>query len=96
MPAFAALVFTEAGVTISINALGTELFPTHLRATAKSWITNAGILGATAGLAIVGALSERAGGAAAVIALLAIVPMFAAPLLFAVRETRGEELETLA
>jgi hypothetical protein len=35
------LVFVEAGATVARNALGTELFPTHLRATAKSWITNA-------------------------------------------------------
>jgi predicted MFS family arabinose efflux permease len=94
IPAFAALVFMEAGVAIALNALGTELFPTHLRATAKSWITNAGILGAMAGLAIVGLLSERIGGAATVISLLAIVPIVATPLLFVVRETRGEELET--
>ena len=96
MPAFAALVFTEAGVTIALSALGTELFPTRLRATAKSWVTNAGILGAMAGLAIVGLLSDSAGGAASVISMLAVVPILATPLLFTVRETRGEELETIS
>jgi putative MFS transporter len=96
VPAFAALVFAEAGVNIALNALGTELFPTHLRATAKSWITNAGILGALIGLAIVGALSERLGGADDVIALLAVLPLLAAPLLFTVRETHRAELEALS
>jgi hypothetical protein len=82
-------------VAIALSALGTELFPTRLRATAKSWVTNAGILGAMAGLAIVGLLSGRVGGAASVISMLAVVPMLATPLLFTVRETRGEELETI-
>ena len=96
VPAFALLVFGEAGVNIALNALGTELFPTHLRATAKSWITNAGILGALIGLAIVGALSERFGGAGDVIAALAILPLIATPLLFVLRETRHAELETIS
>lgn len=95
LPAFTVIVFLESGVGIAINSLGTELFPTALRATAKSWITNAGILGAMLGLAIVGVASEWAGGADVVIACLAIVPLAAAPLLLLLPETSGQELEAL-
>ena len=96
LPSFAAMVFLEAGVTTALNALGTELFPTDLRATAKAWITNAGILGSMVGLITVGALSDRLGGAAVVISLLALAPILTAPLLFLLPETRGRELEAIA
>ena len=41
-------------VTPVLTALGTEIFPHHVRATAAGWLTVAGILGATAGLGIFG------------------------------------------
>jgi MFS family permease len=93
---FTALVFFEAGVSIAINALATEIFPTALRATAKSWVTNAGVLGAILGLAAVGALAERAGGHAVVITLLGATPAVLSPLLFLLPETYGEELERIS
>lgn len=96
LPAFALIVFSEAGVSIAINSLGTELFPTALRATAKSWITNAGILGAMIGLAIVGVTSEYLGGAHVTISFLVIVPLATLPLIFLLPETSGLELETIA
>jgi MFS family permease len=95
LPSFAAIVFLEAGVAVALNSLGTELFPTILRATAKAWITNAGIIGGMAGLAVVGALSEHLGGAEVVISLLAFVPAATTPLLFLLPETRGRVLEEL-
>jgi putative MFS transporter len=97
MPAFAALVFSEAGVAIALNSLGTELFPTRMRTTAKTGITIAGILGATAGLALVGALS-RAGlaGIDTASAVLALLPALASPALLRLPESRGLELERLA
>jgi putative MFS transporter len=93
---FTGVVFLEAGAAIAINALGTELFPTHVRATAKAWITNAGIIGAMLGLATVGRASAALGGIEVVIPLLAIAPVLAAPLLFLLPETGGRELELLA
>ena len=96
LPSFTGMVFLEAGAAIAINALGTELFPTRVRATAKAWITNAGIIGAMLGLATVGAASAALGGAGVVIPLLAIAPALAAPLLFLLPETGSRELETLA
>lgn len=95
LPSFAAMVFLEAGVGIAINSLGTELFPTALRATAKAWITNAGILGAMTGFSVVGAASARLGGADMVISLLTIIPIVMAPLLFLLPETAGRELEAI-
>jgi putative MFS transporter len=93
---FTSMVFLEAGAAIAVNALGTELFPTRVRATAKAWITNAGIIGAMLGLAAVGAASTAFGGAEIVIPLLALAPALTAPLLFLLPETGGRELETLA
>ena len=94
-PAFAVLVFMEAGAQIALNALGTELFPTRLRGTAKAWITNAWILGAMIGLAIVGSLSGPLGGADPVVTLLGFLPVLACPLLLSLPESRGRELEEL-
>ncbi|GIW39686.1 MAG: hypothetical protein KatS3mg076_0263 [Candidatus Binatia bacterium] len=93
LPSFALLVFTEAGVSIAVNALSTELFPTELRATAKAWITSAGILGAMGGLALVGLLTERLGGLPVVVPLLSVLQVACMPLLFLLPETRGAELE---
>jgi MFS transporter, putative metabolite:H+ symporter len=94
--AFAAMVFTEAGTALTMNALGTELFPTEIRSTAKSWVTVAGYIGSMLGLAIVGALAGALGGAAAAILVLAAVPVVSAPLLLLLPESRGRELEELS
>jgi MFS family permease len=94
-PAFAAIVFFESGITIAMSALSTENFPTTLRATARAWVTNAGVVGAMLGLALVGALSDRLGGHAAVVALLGLVPIGLAPLVLLVPETLGRQLEAV-
>jgi MFS family permease len=95
-PAFALLVFMEAGAMVGLNALGTEVFPTRLRSTAKSWITNAGVVGAVAGMAAVGVLTDTLGGADRVIRLCALLPLLSAASLLAVPETRGLELEEIS
>jgi MFS family permease len=92
-PAFAMLVFFEAGITITLTALSTECFPTALRATARAWVTNAGMIGAVVGLALVGVLSARLGGSAPVVALLGLLPVALAPLLWLMPETVGRELD---
>lgn len=91
--AFAALVFFEAGTTIAVNALSTEVFPTALRATARAWIANAGVFGGMLGLGAVGLLSGRLDGYGNVIALLGLLPFALAPLMLVLPETRGRELE---
>ncbi len=95
LAAFALLTFSESGVLIAINSLGTELFPTDLRATAKAWLTNAATIGALIGLGAVGALSNIEGGHATVISILAGVLLLHAPLFFLMRETRHAELEEI-
>ena len=92
---FAAIVFFESGITIAMSALSTENFPTALRATARAWVTNAGVLGAMLGLALVGMLSDRLGGHAGVVAVLGLVPLALAPLVLLVPETVGRELEAV-
>lgn len=92
-PSFAALVFFESGITIAVTSLSTECFPTPLRATARAWVTNAGMAGAVIGLGLVGALSGRMGGHAGVVAMLGLLPLVLAPLLFLLPETVGRELE---
>jgi len=74
---FAALISGESRVAVAINASGTELFPTAMRATVQSWMTGAGIVGSVLGFVFVGAMSERVGGAdAAICALALIFPRF--------------------
>ncbi|MDH2903369.1 MAG: MFS transporter [Actinomycetota bacterium] len=54
-------------VTPVVTALGTEIFPHHVRATAAGWLVVAGVLGATIGLALFGAVGvvvHEAGSAA--------------------------------
>ncbi len=92
-PAFAAIVFFESGITVSVNALTTESFPTALRATARAWVTNAAVAGATVGLALVGLLSATMGGHAPIVALLGFLPLGLVPLVFLIPETFGRELE---
>jgi MFS family permease len=94
-PAFALLVFFEAGCTVALNALGTELFPTRLRSTAKSWITNAAVVGSVVGMGCVGGLSGALGGADGVIRLLALLPVASCAGLLVLTETRGRELEEI-
>jgi len=96
LSALGTMIFLDAGVSIALNSLGTELFPTALRATAKAWITNANIAGGMLGLAVVGGVSQYVGGADVVISLLTIIPALAAPLLLLLPESRGRELEAIA
>ena len=92
VPAFALMTLCEAGVIIAVNALTTEMFPTHLRATAKSWVTNSGVVGALLGLATIGALHGVASGATVITALAAITSLLA-PAIFLLPETRSLDLD---
>ncbi len=91
-PAFALMTLSESGVIIALNALTTELFPTDLRATAKSWVTNSSVLGALLGFTMIGALSSVASGATVITALAAATTLLA-PATFLLPETRRIDLE---
>ena len=83
-------------VTPVITALGTEIFPHHVRATAAGWLVIAGVVGATLGLAIFGAVGDvmHASGDSALRwpAVITFLPMlWTVALLRALPET-GQEL----
>ena len=90
--AFALMTLSESAIIIAINSLTTELFPTQLRATAKSWVTNSGAVGALVGLASIGALSELA-SAATLITALGLSTSLLAPTMLLLPETRRIDLE---
>jgi len=80
------------------GALANELFPTSVRASVSGWYIAAGVLGATVGLLVFGAVADVGGvanhtGFAALVTFLPVLPL--AALLLALPETRGRELEEL-
>jgi MFS family permease len=80
----------------SIGALGSELFPTSVRATAAGWLVASGVLGAVAGLVAFGLLTDALDSFASA-AVLICAPVVVTSLLFArLPETRGMELEQSA
>jgi putative MFS transporter len=96
-PALPVMIFGNASAMTVIYTYATELFPTHLRATARAWIGYAGVLGGTTGLALVGFGAPRLGGAAPVLALLAGGNLLVAGLIVVyLPETRAQELEAIA
>ena len=85
-------------VTPVITALGTEIFPHHVRATAAGWLVVAGVLGATLGLGVFGGVGDviNASGSAALRwpAMVTFVPMlWTVALLWALPE--GAHVEVL-
>jgi len=96
-PAFAAMVFCQGGKTTVVRAWATELFPTSVRGAAAGWITAAGMVGGTCGLAIAGALAPRVGGIGPALAVIASAGVLAAIAAFLwLPETKGRELEAIA
>lgn len=77
------------------GSLANELFPTSVRASVAGWYAAAGVIGATAGLLVFGAVADVGNhfGVAAAVTFLPVVP---GTLLFLlVPETKGREPEAL-
>lgn len=74
-------------------ALSTELFPTAVRASVAGWLVVAGVLGATSGLLLAGAIADAADSFATAIAAVCVPGALLALLFGLVPETRGVELE---
>lgn len=74
-----------------------EIFPTAQRATANALVNNLlGRTGMAIAPAVVGALSAWLGSVGQAVAVVALVPLLVLPvILYAVRESRGQELERL-
>jgi MFS family permease len=89
-------VLVASAYAPSFGALGSELFPTAVRATAAGWLVAAGVLGAVAGLVVFGVLSDAL-DSFAIAAVLVCAPVVLTCVLFArLPETRGLELEQSA
>src|SRR5690606_4171140 len=89
-------IFTGSAYATPGIALGTELFPTSQRSSVAGWLVLAGVLGATAGLLVAGAIADATESfGTAMVTVCA--PAAATAVLFAfLPETRGRELEESA
>lgn len=93
-----ALLTVLAGYAFAptLAAMGTELFPTEVRAAVAGWMVGSGVVGAVCGLLAFGALADLFDGFGTAAAVVA-VPALAATLLFSrLPETRGLEPEESA
>lgn len=93
VPGFLAGVLFGSMFATPALALANELFPTSVRASAAGWLVVSGVLGASAGLFLVGATADRFGGFAPAFAMVCVPAIAAAGLLARLPETRGLELE---
>jgi MFS family permease len=80
----------------SFGALGAELFPTSVRATAAGWLVAAGVLGAVAGLVAFGLLTDALASFATAAVLICAPVVLTCVLFVRLPETRGLELEQSA
>jgi len=79
----------------AIGSLVNELFPTEVRASVSGWFLVAGVLGASVGLVVFGAVAQ-AGGRFGLAAVVTFVPTaLASGLFWCVPETKGREPEDL-
>ena len=93
---YLAAVLVASAYAPAIGALGSELFPTSVRATVAGWLVAAGVLGAVAGLITFGLLTDALDSFATA-AVLICAPVVLTCVLFArLPETRGLELEQSA
>ena len=96
-PAFAAMVFCQAGKTATLRAWATELFPTHVRGTTVAWLAASATLGGMAGLSAAGTLAPLLGSIANALALISLSGLAAAIVAWlTLPETRGLELEAIS
>jgi MFS family permease len=74
-------------------ALATELFPTPVRAAIAGWLVVAGVIGATSGLLLAGAVADASGSFTGALAVVCVPGGLMAVLFALLPETRGVELE---
>ncbi len=89
-------VLIAAAYAPAAVALGSEVFPTSMRATAAGWVTVAGTVGAVVGLLAFGWLADALGSFLAAAAVIATPVVLTAVAYRLLPETRGLELEESA
>jgi MFS family permease len=89
-------IFTGAVYATPAIALANELFPTSARASVAGWLVVAGVLGATSGLVLAGAVADASDSFAAAMAFVCVPAALSAALVVLVPETRALELEESA
>jgi MFS family permease len=89
-------VLVASAYAPSFGALGSELFPTRVRATVSGWLVAAGVLGAVAGLLAFGLLTDALSSFAAAAVLICGPVVLTSVLFVRLPETRGLELEQSA
>jgi len=93
---YLAAIMASSAFAAPIGALAAEVVPTSLRATVAGWMTVASVLGAVAGLNVVGVLGDVTGGFAIPAATVAGVVAVTSLGFSLLPETRGWELDHLA
>ncbi|MFS8586801.1 MAG: MFS transporter, partial [Acidimicrobiia bacterium] len=89
-------VLVGAAYATPAITLGAELFPTSHRSSMAGWLVVAGVLGATAGLLVVGAVADATGSFGPATLAVCLPAAAAAALFLLLPETRGLELEESA
>jgi MFS family permease len=77
-----------------MGVIAPELFPTARRGGVRGMLTAIAVTGSVSGLLLAGTMVDSAGYSTA-FTILAVAPLAAAALAFAIPETRGKELEEL-
>ena len=80
----------------AFGALGSELFPTSVRATVAGWLVAAGVVGAVAGLVAFGLLTDALDSFSTAAVLICAPVVLTCVLFVRLPETRGLELEQSA
>ena len=80
----------------AFGALGSELFPTSVRATVAGWLVAAGVVGAVAGLVAFGLLTDALDSFSTAAVLICAPVVLTCALFARLPETRGLELEQSA
>lgn len=94
--AWAGCVFSYQGGRTILRAQATELFPTHARGSASGLFAVLDVIGAAAGLFVLGRLIHGPGDLARTIPWVAAVTAFGGLVVFLFPETTNRELETLS
>lgn len=89
-------VFVGSAYATPGIVLASELFPTSSRSSVAGWLVAAGVVGATTGLLLAGALADARGSFGAAMTVVCVPAALCAALLALVPETRGRELEETA